>query len=147
MTMINVTRNIVMVMNATISNNNTSVSSAGPHPQATASSSDARTSAIVKCSFMIVLFAINFIGNILTVEAIRKTERLQTNTNMMVAALAVNDLLVGLVVVAYVIWNLILFVFGGNPCSFRLVMILAIPIQQWVIIASNVQIVALALDR
>ena len=121
---------------------NCSSSGIQPHQPTTVSAS-----AIIKCMFLIVLFIINFVGNSLTVLAIRITERLHTNTNLMVAALAVDDLLIGFVTVFHSIWNLLLFGFGGNPCSFRIAMAISPPLQQWVFISAYLLVVVLALDR
>ena len=103
--------------------------------------------AIIKCMFLIALFIVNFVGNSLTVLAIRITERLHTNTNLMVAALAVDDLLIGFITVFYSIWNLLLFGFGWNPCSFRIAMAISPPLQQLAYISSYLLVVVLALDR
>ena len=106
-----------------------------------------KLSVVVKCSLLIILVIINFAGNGLTIQAIRTTRRLRTKTNFVVCSMTVSDVLVGMGEVLYVTWNMAVYVFDGEICKFKLVLVLAPPIQQVTVYAACFHISLLAIDR
>ena len=126
---------------------NTESESRSPNITNAAAATANKLSVVVKCSLLILLVIINFAGNGLTIQAIRTTRRLRTKTNFVVCSMTVSDMLVGITEVLYVTWNMAVYVFDGEICKFKLVLVLAPPIQQVTVYAACFHISLLAIDR
>jgi hypothetical protein len=79
---------------------------------------DSRNPVILKATFMIFFTLVGFIGNGITLAAIRQTPILHTKTYALLASLTVSDLLTGVTVLWTMAYQLLVYVFSENPCSY-----------------------------
>lgn len=81
---------------------------------------DSRNPVILKATFMIFFTLVGFVGNGITLAAIRQSPILRTKTYALLASLTVADLLTGVTVLWTMAFQLLVYVFSEDPCLFIL---------------------------
>jgi hypothetical protein len=79
---------------------------------------DSRNPVIVKSVILFVISLVGFVGNGIALATIRLTPKLRTKTYALLASLTVSDLLVGLTLLWTIGYQLVVYVFSPNPCSY-----------------------------
>jgi 7 transmembrane receptor (rhodopsin family) len=79
---------------------------------------DSRNPVIVKSGILAFVALIGFVGNGTALATIRLTPKLRTKTYALLASLTVSDLIVGLTLLWTTGYQLVVYVFSENPCSY-----------------------------
>lgn len=110
--------------------------------------SSAQISVIVKCTLMLVVVVVGVFGNTLLFAAYRTTPGLWTKSNMLVAGLAVVEIIhSGPTLIYYVTYQLLIYVFYNDPCKYRTLVAIFTPLQRMSVKVINLTFIVIALDR
>lgn len=110
--------------------------------------SSTKVTVILKCAIRMLDCICGTLGNVLMLTAIKRTPRLWTKSNMLIAALAASDLFIsGPQTIYFVTSQLVAYVFSDRPCDYRTMLAIAIPIQEIPYCTSHSLLVGIAIDR
>src|SRR6218665_429830 len=110
--------------------------------------SAAKIIVIVKCAFLVLMAIFGTFGNILTLTAMRRTPRLRTKSNMLLAALSAAHLYMSLVQTPYfVTFNLWVYVLSDSPCYHLKGIAIMYPIPKIIAHTIYCHFIVIAADR
>lgn len=110
--------------------------------------SSAKATVIFKCAVISTICLIGFLGNVLTLIAIRTTPVLRTKSNRLIAALSAWELfLQGPIIACFTTYQILAYVVSSQPCKYRTVVAIITPIQKVPYYACATLFIAIALDR
>jgi hypothetical protein len=79
---------------------------------------DSRNPVIVKSGILFFISLVGFVGNGIALATLRLTPKLRTKTYTLLASLTVSDILVGLTLLWTIGYQLVVYVFSADPCSY-----------------------------
>jgi len=107
---------------------------------------NASTAVFVRAAILSTVAVINLCGNGFTLITIRKTPRLWTKTNFILASMLVANIMTAVLTFWYVPFILVVYVFN-NPCRFNVVVAALTPLMKMTPLASNFHLILISVER
>ena len=104
------------------------------------------TPMFVRVVILYILAVINLFGNGFMLITIRKTHRLWTKTNFILASMLVANIMTAVLTFWYVPFILVVYVFD-NPCRFNVVVAALMPLMKMTPLASDFHLILISVER
>ena len=106
-----------------------------------------KTSTLIKSSILLFVVFVCIFGNGVMVAGIWKTPHMRSNSNILVASLTFADIIMGFGAMAQVLCQSYVYAFSGNPCHYKKVIAVFLPIIKIPPQVMNGHLISIALDR
>jgi 7 transmembrane receptor (rhodopsin family) len=108
---------------------------------------ESREPVILKIGLMCIVVIVNLCGNGVSLVIIWKTPRLQTKTFALLFNLTTVDLLTGLMLIAYAIFDLVVYVLNDDPCRYLVLIAVMTFVPRYPIYVSMNSVGLIAYER